>query len=89
MSTSGHAASPICLNFLLQKSVFIGVLFFTSDFSFHGSEETSEAAQLQTSAAEDRPLGPSVSDRGEEQLSARSDAASSRRQMQEKTQRGL
>ena len=31
-------------------------------------------------AAEDRPLGPSMSDRGEEQLGTQSDAASSRRQ---------
>ena len=51
---------------------------FTSDFSFHGFEETNESCT--DSAAEDRPLGPSMSDRGEEQLSARSDAASSRRQ---------
>ena len=53
---------------------------FTSDFSFHGFEETNESCTASDSAAEDRPLGPSMSDRGEEQLSARRDAASSRRQ---------
>ena len=53
---------------------------FTSDFSFHGFEETNESCTASDSAAEDRPLGPSMSDRGEEQLSAWSDAASSRRQ---------
>ena len=53
---------------------------FTSDFNLHGFEETNESCTTSDSAAEDRPLGPSMSDRGEEQLSARSDAASSRRQ---------
>ena len=53
---------------------------FTSDFSFHRFEETNESCTASDSAAEDRPLGPSMSDRGEEQLSAQSDAASSRRQ---------
>ena len=53
---------------------------FTSDFSFHGFEGTNESCTASDSAAEDRPLGPSMSDHGEEQLSARSDAASSRRQ---------
>ena len=53
---------------------------FTSDFSFHRFEETNESCTATDSAAEGRPLGPSMSDRREEQLSARSDAASSRRQ---------
>ena len=90
MSTSGHAAFPVRLNFLLQKSVFIGVVFgmschsiagssFTSDFSFHGSEEMNESCTATDSAAEDRPLAPNMSDCEEEQLSAQSDAASSRR----------
>ena len=49
---------------------------FTSDFSFHGFEETNESCTASESAAEDRPLGPSMSDHGEEQLSAGSDASS-------------
>ena len=53
---------------------------FTSDFSFHRFEETNESCTTTDSAAEDRPLGPSMSDCREEQLSARSDAVSSRRQ---------
>ena len=52
---------------------------FTSDFSFHGFGETNESYTATDSAAEDRPLGPNMSDREEEQLSAQSDAASSRR----------
>ena len=51
---------------------------FTSDFSFHGFEETNKSFTATDPAAEDRPLGPRMSDRGEEQLSAQSDAASSR-----------
>ena len=55
---------------------------FTSDFSFHRFEEKNESCTATDSAAEDtcRPLGPSMSDYREEQLSTRSDAASSRRQ---------
>ena len=53
---------------------------FTSDFSFHGFEETNESCTASYSAAEDRPLNPSISDHGEEQLSAQGDTASSRRQ---------
>ena len=50
---------------------------FTSDFSFHGFEETNESCTARDSAAEDRPLGPDMSDCEEEQLSAQSDTASS------------
>ena len=91
MSTSGHAASPVRLNFLLQNLSHWSFVFgmswqsiagssFTSDFSFHGFEETNESCTASDSAAEDRPLGPCMSDRREEQLNVRNDAASSRRQ---------
>ena len=81
MSTSGRAAFPVRLNFLLQKSVFIGVHFgmswhsiagssFTSDFSFHRFESTNESCTTTDSAAKDRPLGLNMSDAEEEQLSS-------------------
>ena len=90
MSTSDHAAFPVCLNFLFQKSVFIGVYFgiswhsiagssFTSDFSFHGFESLNESCTTIVLAVEDRKLGLNMSDPEEGQLSAWSDAASSKR----------
>ena len=81
--SSRFLAPKICLHwsFVFGMSCHsIAGSSFTSDFSFHGFEETSESCTASDSAAEDRPLDPSMSDRGEEQLSAQSDTASSRRQ---------
>ena len=81
--SSKFLASKICLHcsFVFWMSWHsIAGSSFTSDFSFHGFEETNETCTATDSAAEDRPLGPNMSDCGEEQLSARSDAASSIRQ---------
>ena len=80
---SKFLAPKICLHwsFVFGMSWHsIAGLSFTSDFSFHGFEEMNEGCTASDSAAKDRPLGPSMSDHGEEQLSAWSDAASSRRQ---------
>ena len=81
--SSKFLAPKICLH----RSFVFGMSWhsiagssFTYDFSFHGSEEMNESCTASDSAAEDRPLGPSMSDHGEEQLSAQSDTASSRRQ---------
>ena len=76
VSTSGHAASPtpkICLHwsFVFGMSWHsIAGSSFTSDLNFNGFEQTNESWTASDSAAEDRPLGPNMSDRGEEQLSA-------------------
>ena len=51
---------------------------FIYDFSFHRFEETNKSCTATDSAAEDRPLGPNMSDHEEEQLSVQSDTTSSR-----------
>ena len=86
---------PCCLSSLSKIldpkiSFLIGVHFgvslhsiagssFASDFSFHRFELTNESCTATDSAAEDRPLGLNMSEPEEEQFSARSDTASSKR----------
>ena len=100
VSTSDHAAFHVGLNFLIQKSVLIGVHFgiswysipgssFASDVRFHGFELANESCTATDSTEEDRLLGLNMSEPEEEQSSARSDAASSKRILRKDPERSL